>query len=152
MSRLMRRLHLTVFGMQDCCSNLNVKESVVNYSSGLSLISQIVVIKGQYSEWTKILAGIPQGSILGPLLFLLYIDDIISDIESDILLFADDTSLLEKVTDPILSFERVNRDLNRLNINTSGWLISTPLKQNTSFFPKNFKDQIIHTFILEEKS
>ena len=65
---------------------------------------QRVVIKRQFSEWIKILAGVPQGSILGPLLFLIYIDDIIHDIECEMLLFADDTSILEVITDPILSY------------------------------------------------
>lgn len=75
---------------------------------------QRVVIKGQYSKWCEIPAGVPQGSILGPLLFIIYIDDIVKDIESNIYLFADDTSLLEPIVDPHATFEKLNRDLHRL--------------------------------------
>ena len=78
------------------------------FESYLSERYQRVIIKGQYSDWTNIHAGVPQGSILGPLLFLIYVDDIIDDIECDIFLFADDTSLLERITDPQTSFDKIN--------------------------------------------
>ena len=52
-----------------------------------------VILPSTTSDWVYIQAGVPQGSILGPLLFLLYINDIVTDIGSNIRLFADDTSL-----------------------------------------------------------
>ena len=61
---------------------------------------QRVVIEGQSSEWKSINSGVPQGSVLGPLLFLVYINDITEGLESIPLLFADDTALLEIVDSP----------------------------------------------------
>ena len=54
---------------------------------------QRVVLNGKFSEWMEVLAGVHQGSILGPLLFLLFINDIVKRIGASIRLFADDTSL-----------------------------------------------------------
>ena len=54
---------------------------------------QIVVLPGGYSLWTFIKADVPQGSILGPLLFLLFINDIVNKIHSNIWFFAYDASL-----------------------------------------------------------
>ena len=64
------------------------------FESYLSERRQRVILPGTQSDWNYIYAGVPQGSILGPLLFLLYINDIVKDIQSNIRLFADDTSLL----------------------------------------------------------
>ena len=52
---------------------------------------QRVVMDSAKSEWANILSGIPQGSALGPLLFLLYINDLPSVVQSYIQIFADDT-------------------------------------------------------------
>ena len=98
---------------------------------------QRVVIKGQFSEWIKILAGVPQGSILGPLLFLIYIDDIINEIECDMYLYADDTTLLEVITDPVLSFEKINGDLTKLHTWSKQWLVNfNSSKTKYIFFSK----------------
>ena len=78
---------------------------------------QRVVISGQCSDLIDIKAGVPQGSILGPLLFLIYINDIIQDIQSNIRLFADDTSLSLIVNDPNETSIIINTDLDRIKKN-----------------------------------
>jgi len=52
---------------------------------------QRVVLNGQESDWKPIRAGVPQGSVLGPLLFLIYINDLTDNILSEKCLFADDS-------------------------------------------------------------
>ena len=54
---------------------------------------QRVLPNGQTSDWETIQAGVPQGSILGPLFFLIYINDLTDNLNSNVKLFADDTSL-----------------------------------------------------------
>jgi len=58
---------------------------------------QRVVLNGCTSEWKKVLSGVPQGSVLGPLLFLLYVNDLHSDVINKLLKFADDAKLFGSV-------------------------------------------------------
>ena len=51
---------------------------------------QRVVVNGVKSDWAPVLSGVPRGTVLGPLLFSLYINDISTDFESQIRRFADD--------------------------------------------------------------
>ena len=70
------------------------------FSSYLSDRRERVVINGQASGWTYIKAGVSQGSILVPLLFLIYINDVVTELHASIRLFVDDTSLYIIVDTP----------------------------------------------------
>ena len=81
--------------------------------SFLSDRKQRVTIDGKYSEWTDIDAGVPQGSLLGPILFLVFINDIVDVVESDIRIFADDT-FIYRIMD-LFSTEILNSDLAKIS-------------------------------------
>ena len=85
---------------------------------------QRVVLNGQHSEWEKVKAGVPQGSILGPLLFLIYINDLSESLESDVKLFADDTSIFSIVNDPVLPANVLNNDLMKIQEWARQWKMS----------------------------
>ena len=72
---------------------------------------QRVILNGQTSSWRPVIAGVPQGSILGPLLFLVYIKNLPNELKSSIKLFADDTSLFTIVKDKNESANTLNNDL-----------------------------------------
>ena len=93
------------------------------FTSYLTGRKQRVVLPGTQSAWNDITAGVPQGSILGPLLFLIYINDIVSDINARIRLFADDTSLFLIVEDPSAAAAILNEDLQKISTWASKWLV-----------------------------
>ena len=93
---------------------------------------QRVVINGMESNWGDIKAGVPQGSVLGPLLFLIYINDLEEGIKSYVKFFADDTSLFSVVHNPVVSAEDLNHDLDLINKWAYQWKMSfnpDPTKQ-----------------------
>jgi len=85
---------------------------------------QRVVINNSNSQWRDIKAGVPQGSILGPLLFIIFINDIVTDIQSTIKLFADDTSLYLIVEDPNETADSLNNDLTKIHDWATKWLVT----------------------------
>ena len=86
-----------------------IKSKLFSYGTGgktlkwidsfLCFRKQQVVVNGVKSDWAPVLSGVPQGTVLGPLLFSLYIKDISSDIESEIRLFVDDCVCYHEIKD-----------------------------------------------------
>ena len=64
----------------------------------LSERKQRVVINGKASNWRDVLSGVPQGSVLGPILFIIYVNDIDDGLTCKISKFADDTKITSRVT------------------------------------------------------
>ena len=102
------------------------------FQSYLADRKQRVVLNGMESNWGEVKAGVPQGSVLGPLLFLVYINDLEEGIKSSVKFFADDTSLFSIVHDPVISADELNHDLNLIKKWSHQWKMSfnpDPTKQ-----------------------
>ena len=105
-------------------------------------------LNGVYSNSVTIEAGVPQGSILGPLLFLIYINDIVSDITSNVKLFADDTSLSMVVENPIITADILNDDLQKINSWANKWLVTfNPDKTESMLISKKITSLIILLYL-----
>ena len=89
----------------------------------LSNRKQRVVPNGQNSSWTNDHAGVQQGSILGPLLFLIYINDLSDNLTNNAKRFADDT-LFSVVHDVNTSAKKLNNDLKKVNDWAFQWKMS----------------------------
>ena len=81
----------------------------------LKLRKQRVVLNGQLSSCSNIETGIPQGSILGSLLFLIYINDLSDSLTTNVRIFADNVSLFSVVDNISLSATTLNSDLSKIN-------------------------------------
>ena len=82
---------------------------------------QRVVLKGQFSLWKKVNAGVSQGLILGPLLLLIYINDLPYGLQTNLKLFVDDTSLFSTGQDITTSTVSLNNDLTKVSEWTVQW-------------------------------
>ena len=91
---------------------------------------QRVILNGQSSSWININAGVPQGSILGPPLFLKYINDLSDNVQCNLKLFAEDTSLSSTVKVPKRTANNLNNDLKEIKNGPSSekWASTLTLK------------------------
>ena len=112
---------------------------------------QRTVLNGQSSNWGDISAGVPQGSILGPLFFLVYINDLAVGLKCNVKLFADDTSLFTVVEDSITTANDMNHDLDLISQWAYAWRMSfnpDPQKQAVELTFSRKKIEIDHPAIL----
>ncbi|MCG8113681.1 MAG: reverse transcriptase domain-containing protein [Candidatus Thiodiazotropha taylori] len=122
-----------------------VTENVLKwFENYLSDRRQCVVLPGTSSEWVYIRAGVPQGSILGPLLFLLFINDIVTDIASSVRLFADDTSLFIIVDNPINAAACLNSDLDKITRWAAQWLVTFNPDKTEALLISRKRNQLQH--------
>ena len=102
----------------------SLSETVIKWIMDfLSNRRQRVIVNGASSSWRIVTSGIPQGSVLGPLLFIIFINDIVEQISSSIYLFADDTKLFRAITsnhDNTL----LQSDIDKLVEWSNTWLLS----------------------------
>ena len=108
---------------------------------------QRVVLNGSHSDYTSIESGVPQGSVLGPLLFLIYINDLEINVYSNVKFIADDNMLYSVVRDPFISANDLNHDLHVIQQWAYQWKMEfnpDPTKQATEVLFSCKKSKPIH--------
>ena len=117
--------------------------------SFLCFRQQRVVVNGMKSDWAPVLSGVPQGTVLGPLLFSLYINDISSDIESEIRLFADDCVCYREIKDEEDTM-KLQSDIDRLGSWARKWgMRFQPVKCNMMQLTRKRIKKIQTSYTLE---
>ena len=104
--------------------NIGIKGNLLEWTRAfLTRRKQCVVLNGDKSSWTEVISGVPQGSVIGPLLFVIYINDMPNCVSSCLKLFADDAKLFRRVatTEDHL---RLELDLQNLHEWTKTWQMS----------------------------
>ena len=101
----------------------NLSSKVINWiKEYLTDRSQCVEVNGKASEWLPVTSGKPQGSVLGPLLFLIHINDLPDNIISDVYMYADDTKLYREIK-TIEDQKNLQKDLDTLTKWSEMWLL-----------------------------
>ena len=133
------------------------------FQNYLSEREQFVSINGAESSMQSIICGVPQGSVLGPLLFLLFINDLPNATDFLTLLFADDTTFQLSGTNLNLLFEKSNVELDKasiwfkankltLNVKKTKYMLFTEKNAKTDFQGLNIKFQtkMLKEYIFKE--
>ena len=112
--------------------NIGISGSIYKIlTSYLADRKQFVGINGSKSDIKSLKAGVPQGSVLGPLLFLIYINDISNDLSNGVFLFADDSSLFCPIINgsAAAAVHKINSDLDKINHWARQWLVTINAKK-----------------------
>jgi ribonucleases P/MRP protein subunit RPP40 len=121
-----------------------VNQWIVNF---LAQRSQRVVCKGEHSDWAPVLSGVPQGSVIGPLLFLIYINDLPDKVRATVRLFADDTIMYMTLTCP-QDATSLQEDLNRLAVWEEKWQMKFHPKKCSVLRITRSQSPQIHNYLL----
>ena len=98
------------------------KEIIAWTREFLTKRKQKTVVNGKSSPWEHVISGVPQGSVLGPILFVIYINDLPARIISNILLFADDAKAYRSIQNSSDQIQ-LQTDLHRMYLWTEKWLL-----------------------------
>ena len=118
------------------------KHTVNWFQSYLSNRSFLVNLENNFSQPASVSCGVPQGSILGPLLFLIYVNDMSQAAKCDLFLYANDTCLVFQYKDIIKIENQLNKDF----CNICDWFVNNKLsihfgedKEKSILFASKFK-------------
>jgi len=101
--------------------NYGIRGKVLHWISNfLKNRKQRVVVGGEHSEWAEVVSGVPQGTVLGPLLFLVYINDLADNLNSNIRLFADDCVIYREINSD-RDHTLLQEDINTLDTWQNTW-------------------------------
>lgn len=107
--------------------------------------TQKVIINGESSQEAAVLSGVPQGTVLGPLLFLIYINDIGKQLSCNFKLFADDCILLKEIVNQSDAIE-LQQDLDKLNTWTKLWQMKLNIKKCSILRICTKKKQLMYNY------
>ena len=111
---------------------------MVSWVESLRNRRQRMVLRNGHSSWKEVTSGVPQGSILGPVLFLIYVNDIPDSVKTTAKLFADDTKLYKKI-EKLSDCRALQDDLNSLSSWSAMWLLTFNTTKCVALKIKHFR-------------
>ena len=133
----------------DC---MGIRENLLSWIEAfLHDREQRALVEWQSSDWRKVTSGVPQESVLGPLLFLMYINDIDVGLTSSVRLFADDCAVFRVITCK-MDCDALQSDLNRLYHWTQLWQLTFNQSKCKVMRITNKRNKIHYTYSLNNAS